>query len=82
MKALSFHWELMFFFKAVFFLDMRWRVRGEILRWVAEKFDRGGDLETEREVLSVGGRLRRAHEKLERGRGIWKIAFEVGGGGY
>lgn len=28
---------------------------GEILRWVAEKFDRGGDLETEREVLSVGG---------------------------
>lgn len=42
MKALSFHWELMFFFKAVFFLDMRWRVRGEILRWVAERVDEGG----------------------------------------
>lgn len=36
-------------------------------------------METEREILSVGGALRRAHEKLERGRGIFgKIAFEVG----
>lgn len=43
----------------------------EILRWAAEKFDRGGDLETEREILSVWGEVRRAHhEKLERGRGI------------
>lgn len=29
--------------------------QGEILRRVAEKFDEGGDLETEREILSVGG---------------------------
>lgn len=49
--------------------------QGEILRWVAEKFDRGGDLETEWEILSVGGGVRRAHGKLERGR---CIAFEVG----
>lgn len=45
------------FSKAAFLdYDMIWRVRGEILRWVAEKFDRGGDLETEWEGLSVGGK--------------------------
>lgn len=50
--------SLMSFFKASGFLDYedRKRVRGEILRWVAERVDRGGgDLDTEREVLSVGG---------------------------
>lgn len=45
---------------------------------MVEKFDRGGDLETEGEILSVGGLRRAHHEKLERGRGIGKMAFEVG----
>lgn len=46
----------MFFFKASGFLDYEdGESGGEILRWVAEKFDEGGHLETEREVLSVGG---------------------------
>lgn len=46
----------MFFFQSDF-LDYEdgERVRGEILRRAAENFDRGGDLETEREILSVGG---------------------------
>lgn len=33
---------------------MKMESQGEILRRVAEKFERG-DLETEREILSVGG---------------------------
>lgn len=48
---------------------MKWRVRGEILRWVAERVDRGGDLETEREILSVGGGVRRAHDEIGEGEG-------------
>lgn len=45
----------MFFFKASGFLDYEdGESGGEILRWVAEKFERG-DLETEREIVSVGG---------------------------
>lgn len=46
----------MVFFKASSFWDYEdGESGGEILRWVAEKFDEGGDLETEREGLSVGG---------------------------
>lgn len=39
--------------KRLFGCDME--SQGGILRRAAEKFDRGGDLETEREILSVGG---------------------------
>lgn len=43
MKALSFHWELMFFFKASGFLDYEdGESGGEILRWAAERVDEGG----------------------------------------
>lgn len=46
----------MFFFKASGFLDYEdGESGGEILRWVAERVDRGGDLETEGEILSVRG---------------------------
>ena len=76
MKALSFHWELMFS-KPVFKYDEE--SQGDILRRAAELFDRGDlvSLETERDVLSVKS-LIKAHEKLESGKSIGKIAFEVG----
>lgn len=42
------------FSKATFGI-MKMEIQGRILRRATEKFDRGGDLETEREILSVGG---------------------------
>lgn len=52
----DFEFSLMFFFKASDFWDYEdGESRGEILRRATERVDEGGDLETEREVLSVGG---------------------------
>ncbi|KAI5366360.1 Putative GroES-like superfamily, alcohol dehydrogenase, alcohol dehydrogenase, zinc-binding type 1 [Septoria linicola] len=76
MKALSFHWELMFS-KAVHKHDEE--SQGEILRRAATLFDRGDliSIETERHVLSVRS-LIEAHEKLESGKSIGKIGLEIG----
>ncbi|KAF7195178.1 Zinc-type alcohol dehydrogenase-like protein [Pseudocercospora fuligena] len=76
MKALSFHWELMFS-KGVHKVNME--SQGDILKRAAELFDAGGliSLETERDVLSVQS-LVKVHEKLESGKAIGKTGLEVG----
>lgn len=76
MKALSFHWELMFS-KGVHKVNME--SQGDILKRAAELFDAGVliSLEKERDVLSVQS-LVKAHEKLESGKAIGKTGLEVG----
>lgn len=67
MKALSFHWELIFFFKASGLRIMKMESQGEILRRVAEKFEKGG-FGDEMGSFECWGGLRRAHKILERER--------------
>ncbi|KAF2766386.1 NAD(P)-binding protein [Teratosphaeria nubilosa] len=76
MKSLSFTWELMLC-KGVYNYDLE--SQGAILKQVAELYDAGRltSLVSEKETLSVAN-LVKAHEKLESGMAIGKIAFEVG----
>lgn len=76
MKALTFSWELMFT-KGAFQIDLQ--SQGDILARVAKLFDAGvlTSLVTESSELSVKN-LVKAHEKLESGKTIGKIAFSIG----
>ncbi|KAK6378530.1 hypothetical protein LTR64_001917 [Lithohypha guttulata] len=76
MKALSFHWEVMLS-KGVYNYDLE--SQGDILKRVAKAYDDGllTTLVVEQHTLSVKS-LIAAHEKLEAGTSIGKIALTVG----
>lgn len=76
LKALTFCWEMMFS-KGAFQTDLQ--SQGDILAEVAKLYDAGmlNNLVTESSELSVKT-LVQAHEKLESGKTIGKIAFTVG----